>query len=190
MKRKLVSLLCAAVFCSSALGVFAADDNTPAVAVGMNYIEFTDAVPYFDGDNLMLPVRAVAENLGCDVGWEESTGMITIKGIDSEAAFTMGASEATVNGEKMTLRAPVAGDAGRTYMNYIDLIVCVGSGFMAQYVADENYVTIRQGNILEVTEEGIKDWSGKVLSDEELDAMADEFPDGFIDELKAERDSL
>lgn len=184
--------LCVTAICASTYSVFAGnvENEVLTVVVDANEVSFTDAFPYVEDGEVMLPVRAIAETIGCDVGWEEATGTVTIKSDSSNVAFKMNGSEAIVNGEIMTLRSPIEEIDGRTYMNYIDLIVCIGSRYMIQYHEDLNYVTIFQGNVLEVTEDGIKDWKGDILTDEELDAMSIYYPDGYIDGLKAESENL
>ncbi len=59
-----------------------------------------DSEPYIDdNDRLMVPLRAISEALGAQVGWDESSRRVTIIKENDEINFTIDDSTAYLNGE-------------------------------------------------------------------------------------------
>ncbi|MDP2873306.1 MAG: DUF1343 domain-containing protein [Bacillota bacterium] len=60
---------------------------------------FFDTEPYIDGNSrTMAPVRAIAEALGAEVGWDGALWLVTLVSGESTVRLTIGSSVAEVNG--------------------------------------------------------------------------------------------
>lgn len=72
---------------------------------------------------LMVPMRAFAESLGCQVGWEAGTNAVTVSQGERELyRFTIGEDQVHRGGDLvMALLAPAGAEAGVTYMAIEDL---------------------------------------------------------------------
>ena len=75
-----------------------------------------DVAPIIANARTMLPVRYVAEALGATIGWDGATSTATLTTADTEIKITVGASEAVVNGQAVTLDSPAFIENDRTYM--------------------------------------------------------------------------
>lgn len=78
-------------------------------------------------NRLMVPVRAVAEALGCTVGWQADTRQVTVeKDGEPVYSFLMGENQATRGEVTVGLVAPAEAVDGVTYMALDDLITLHG----------------------------------------------------------------
>ena len=75
-----------------------------------------DVAPIIANARTMLPVRYVAEALGASIAWDGATSTATVKTADTEIKITVGAAEALVNGQAVTLDSPAFIESDRTYM--------------------------------------------------------------------------
>ena len=75
-----------------------------------------DVAPIIRNARTMLPVRYVAEALGAEIAWDGNTSTATLKTADTEIKITVGAAEATVNGQAVKLDSPAFIESSRTYM--------------------------------------------------------------------------
>ncbi|MBR5011239.1 MAG: trigger factor, partial [Clostridia bacterium] len=78
--------------------------------------ETLDTAPIIRGSRTMLPVRFVAEKLGATVEWDGATSTATVTKGETVIKITIGAENATVNGESVALDAPAFIENSRTYM--------------------------------------------------------------------------
>lgn len=62
-------------------------------------------VPYIKRDRLFVPVRAVADALGCDVAWDAATGTATIISEEAVLALTTHSPVMQVNGKPVEMDA-------------------------------------------------------------------------------------
>ncbi|MDO4270884.1 MAG: copper amine oxidase N-terminal domain-containing protein [Eubacteriales bacterium] len=73
MKKRLLSLICGAALLSALIGTASAANGDIHVTVNGGAVAFTDAFPFVDeNDRTMVPLRAVATVLGCEVGWNSA----------------------------------------------------------------------------------------------------------------------
>lgn len=96
--------------------------SADGLTVSVNGAEL--AVPGKAEENrLMVPVRALAEALGCQVTWEAETNSVVVKqGEDTLYSFTIGGGDATREGDMVvSLLAPTSAADGVTYMALEDL---------------------------------------------------------------------
>lgn len=89
LKKLLALVLALAALCALCHPVLAAEEDAAdiapapiAVFVGLDRRELDlsalPSAPYYEGETLMVPLRAVAEALGYAVGWDAETGTITV----------------------------------------------------------------------------------------------------------------
>lgn len=63
-----------------------------------------DSAPYIDEhDRTMVPLRAIAEALGAEVGWNGQTRVVTIQRAGRESLFTIDSNTAFFSGERVTM---------------------------------------------------------------------------------------
>lgn len=71
----------------------------------------TEPAPFIVGDRVMVPVRAVADNLGAKVTWDEENKTVNVHRGEFQIAMVVGQIQAVVNGENVQLEsAPVIVD--------------------------------------------------------------------------------
>lgn len=61
------------------------------------------AEPYSEDGRTMIPLKALADAFGFEVGWEQSEQKITLKNDDKSIILFIGKSEMLVDGEKVVL---------------------------------------------------------------------------------------
>ena len=83
-----------------------------------------DQAPRVEDGRLLVPVRAVAEALGCTVSWEPYTNQVAVSREDTELyRFTIGQDQAVMGDVTVGLVAPSKAEEGVTLMALDDLIV-------------------------------------------------------------------
>lgn len=83
-----------------------------------------DQAPRVEDGRLLVPVRAVAEALGCTVSWEPYTNQVVVSREDTELyRFTIGQDQAVMGDVTVGLVAPSKAEEGVTLMALDDLIV-------------------------------------------------------------------
>ncbi|MCL2351426.1 MAG: stalk domain-containing protein [Firmicutes bacterium] len=93
------------------LPVFADQD----ISVYVNYLGISlDQKPVIENDRLLVPLRAIAENLKLTVCYEDSTKTITAANKAHMIVLTIGSAEAVVDGKTVILDAPAKIINGRT----------------------------------------------------------------------------
>ena len=75
-----------------------------------------DVIPQIIGGRTLVPIRAVCERIGADVGWDEATQTATITRAATEIALTIDSAAAYVNGTPHTLDTAPALIGGRTML--------------------------------------------------------------------------
>lgn len=121
-----------------------AEDGALSVRVNGMLVEFPDALPFIDSNNrTLIPVRAVAETLGCKVDWNGNTRTATCTKNGISVAIAIGDQNLTVtkSGKKSTVTmdtqaiisedrtyVPIryVAEALGAYVDYSDYWHCVG----------------------------------------------------------------
>lgn len=101
-------------------GDYETEDIEPPVKDGINvmlnysYIEFPDVVPQNINGRVLVPIRAISEEMGAEVQYEHETRTVTI--IDGENVIKLKIGDATayINGEEYELDVPANVIDGRT----------------------------------------------------------------------------
>lgn len=81
------------------------DKNEDGIKIVVNgrAISF-DSAPYIDEhDRTMVPLRAIAEALGTEVGWHGQTRVVTLQREGRESIFTIDSNTAFFSGERVTM---------------------------------------------------------------------------------------
>ena len=111
------------VFPSDYAGWVAADGLTVTVNGQALALEGAAAAKVENG-HLMVPVRALAEALGCEVAWEPYTNQVTVARDGEECYhFTIGGDQAAKGDVTVGLVAPANAVDGVTFLALDDLIV-------------------------------------------------------------------
>ena len=114
------------VFPSDYAGWVAADGLTVTVNGQALALEGAAAAKVENG-HLMVPVRALAEALGCEVAWEPYTNQVTVTRDGVECYhFTIGGDQAAKGDVTVGLVAPANAVEGVTFLALDDLIVLHG----------------------------------------------------------------
>ena len=66
-------------------------------------IDESGSVAYVENGRTMMPVRGIAEAIGAEVSYDNSTQTVTVENEDTMIAMTIGDNEMEVNGQKMML---------------------------------------------------------------------------------------
>lgn len=93
--------------------------NDITVSVNGNQVDFSaydNVKPYIENDRTLVPIRALAENMGFTVGWEKTTRTVTVKNDDTEIILVIDSDKATVNGRIYTLDVPARITSDRTFI--------------------------------------------------------------------------
>jgi len=101
----------------AALSAFA----TPVLAAPLKLIVETvevktDTPPVLKGPKLYLPARVVLETLGANVTWDDKKNTLTATVPGHEAAFDLGSTEMTVDGDQMEMGEKPTVIGGVTYL--------------------------------------------------------------------------
>lgn len=85
------------------------DENRFILAIGDTRAKvwgkylYNDVAPVIISDRTMLPARFVAENLGAEVGWDETNECVTIKDDKHSIELYIGSNNAKVDGKEVVL---------------------------------------------------------------------------------------
>lgn len=86
-----------------------------SITVNNNIVKF-DAPPYIKGGNTLVPLRAISEQLGAEVSWDDNTQTVTITKEDTIVEFKVNSTTVLVNGVPTEIPAPAHVTSGRTYL--------------------------------------------------------------------------
>ncbi len=93
--------------------------NDITVSANGNQVDFSaydNVLPYIENDRTLVPIRALAENMGFTVLWDDATRTVTVKSDDTEIVLTIDSDKATVNGEERALDVPARITNNRTFI--------------------------------------------------------------------------
>ncbi|KEO83255.1 copper amine oxidase N-terminal domain-containing protein [Tumebacillus flagellatus] len=97
--------------------IFLQDVRPLTVVVNGKPVSFPDAQPFVNVDQrTLVPLRFVAEQLGAHLEWHEDTQSVDIDNAGLRIHLAIGASEATVNGERVTFDTSAVIRDDRTFV--------------------------------------------------------------------------
>ncbi len=120
MKIKRIALIMAVIMAFGGVSSFAKTleftIGSENLYVSENTVEkkVLDAVPYTENWRTMVPVRAVSENFGAEVSWNDLEQKVTIVSGDITVELIINSDIAKVNGEEKKLDTPAITVNGRT----------------------------------------------------------------------------
>ena len=119
MKKKLILGLALALVMGMMPTVAKADDDIKLWVDG-KYVT-TDSKPYIEDSRTLVPIRFVAEALGYDVEWIDSTRTVILSKGPEKIIMVIGSKSATHNGKNTTLyKEPQLKDS-RTFIPVRDI---------------------------------------------------------------------
>lgn len=85
-----------------AFGISAAAEEDIKVEVNKAQIEF-DTPPVIKNERTLIPVRAVAEEMGLEVDWDDSIKTAYVRSEDTEVSLTIGSNIITINDDEQEM---------------------------------------------------------------------------------------
>ena len=95
--------------------------------------------PVIENGRTLLPLRFVAESLGCDVEYNDATGEIKVRNEYTEIYLKLGDAAYTVNGEEKVFDVPAVECNGRTLLPLRALAESLGKDV---YWDDRGYIIV------------------------------------------------
>ena len=120
--KKILLLLCVfmLLFCVSAsaktLELTLWDTQVNVLDKGVVTTSTVEAPLFTEKDRTMVPVRIIAENFGCKVGWIEEEEAVTITTEEKEIKLWLGKNTALIDGGYVTLDVAPMETEGRTFV--------------------------------------------------------------------------
>jgi len=95
-------------------------NNSKTITVNINdtaidFSKYDNVTPYIENNTTLIPIRAIAEGLNCEVDWDGETHTLKIKG-RKEILLTINSDTAVVDNENITLEFPAKIINGRTFV--------------------------------------------------------------------------
>lgn len=114
MKKKLAVCLCLVLLLTSFAVPVLAADPVPRVVIDGQQVSF-DAAPVIDNGRVLVPLRAIFEQMGARVDWDEdSATAAAVKG-DVTVKVTVGSTAPTINDKPQTIDVPAQIMDSRVY---------------------------------------------------------------------------
>jgi len=98
-----------------------------------------DVAPFIENDRTYVPVRFLAQSLGCRVQWDESTRAVTLAG-DKTVILVIGNTTLQVNGQSQTMDVAPFIENDRTFLPA--RFVAEAFGYVVSWDAATNTVTV------------------------------------------------
>ena len=115
MKKILSMLTLMTLALLLAVPVFAASKPID-VFINGSKVSFKAGTPYLENNSVLVPFRAIFENLGLEVLWDAKTGTVTGTGSNLKIQLKIGSNRASINGIiKKLIAAPITTN-GTTYV--------------------------------------------------------------------------
>ncbi len=151
-----------------------------------NKVSALEAAPVVENGRTLVPVRAVAEALGAEVGWEQETGAVTLSRNGRSVVMTVGSVDYTVNGEAKTMETAPAVVNGRTLVPLRAASEALGK--VVYWNDDKQIVSIGQKeNLFYPCEEGMLNMLDGILTTGEIPVWTSVEKD-FLPNIPALRD--
>lgn len=131
--------------------------DAPAILLdGQPLVLSRDSWPEVVENRTMLPIRALAESIGCWVEWDGENQTVTIQRAGDVLTFTMGSSTATLGGLEFSLEtAPYVRD-GRTFLPARAFLETMEQS--VEWVRGPNVISVTENRSLAGESAAIEDW--------------------------------
>ena len=172
MKKTFSLLLILALF---AVTIPVIADTNISVSVNGKAVDFSaydNVLPYIESDRTLIPIRALAENMGFTVEWDDETRTVSVKGGDTEIVLVIDSDKATVNGEEKKLDVPARITSDRTFIPL--RFVSENMGWAVEWNDADRSITItKQGGMRGGMGGGQRGGSMMQSNDPEIQAVID-----------------
>jgi predicted peptidase len=186
--KKIVSLCLTAAMTLSMAAVSAENNNSVTVNINGEAVDFSkydNVMPYIENDITLIPIRAIAEGLGCEVSWDGENQTVEIKGLNDEILLTVNSSTAVVNNENVTLDVPAQVVDDRTFVPL--RFISKNMGAKVEWNEEANLITIeteRKGGPMGAGNNGFAmgtqgDRQANIETDPEIVSVINEGADKF-----------
>lgn len=186
--KKIVSLCLTAAMTLSIAAVSAENNNSVTVNINGEAVDFSkydNVMPYIENDITLIPIRAIAEGLGCEVSWDGENQTVEIKGLNDEILLTVNSSTAVVNNENVTLDVPAQVVDDRTFVPL--RFISENMGAKVEWNEEANLITIeteRKGGPMGAGNNGFAmgtqgDRQANIETDPEIVSVINEGADKF-----------
>lgn len=145
MKKSVVTLALGVAAASGAMTATSGTAHAQGTMVYVNGKPLQLAVsPVQQNGRLLVPMRAIFNELGAEVGYNDLTQAIVARRGTTTVTMALGSREAKVNGQRVLLDAPATAYAGRTMVPL--RFVSEAMGATVDYNPAQRLVSIRNGN--------------------------------------------
>lgn len=141
MKRFSALLFAFALFFTLASGAQAADQPVK-VWLGGEEMQFGDKPTIIENGTTLVPARALFEELGYAIEWNDKTNTVQAVKEQSALSFTIGEATATVNGKQVELAAPAKIKDGTAYAPL--RFIGESAGYQVRWDGETRTVTLAQ----------------------------------------------
>lgn len=117
-------------------------DSSIKVLINNKKITFSDVEPINKNSHVLIPLRAVMENMGAEVQWDDKTRTVTIKRNSTLIKLSIGSNKAYINGEEKEIDALAEILDGRTVVPI--RFVSEGLGMKVKWVPETSSVIISE----------------------------------------------
>lgn len=77
-------------------------------------VKFPDTQPMMVASSILVPMRGIFENMGAELGWDQSTQTVTGTRGEHQVVLMLGQNKAKVDGKTVALDQPAISVKGRT----------------------------------------------------------------------------
>lgn len=105
MKKKMAALLCLAMLLTMFVIPVSAADPVPRVTIDGQALDF-DVAPMIDNGRVLVPLRAIFEQMGAKVDWDDSAKTATAVKGDITVVVKLGSTSPTINGAVKNIDVP------------------------------------------------------------------------------------
>ncbi len=105
MKKKMAVLLCLTMLLTMLAAPVSAADPVPSVTIDGQAVAF-DVAPVIDNGRVLVPLRAIFEQMGAKVDWDDATKTATAVKDDVTVVVKLGSISPTINGAVKTIDVP------------------------------------------------------------------------------------
>lgn len=116
MKKTLTAALALSMLLTASPCMAEGDISVNVNGETIDFSDYDNVLPYIENDYTLIPVRAIAENLGFTVNWDEETRTVTAEGKDARIELVIDSDTASVNGETKDLDVPARITDDRTFV--------------------------------------------------------------------------
>jgi len=164
MKKIIIAIISAITLVIGIASFAGSKDIT--VKVDGKTIDFPDARPFIDtqSNRTMIPVRFVAENLGCKVDWNSELRVVYIQKNDTLIELKIGVLEAIVGGKVISLDAKAVIKENRTFVPLRFVSEALGAN--VEWNGDTRTVYITTGKKVSTPKPNVTPATTSVVKDE------------------------